>query len=70
MANKAAFKVVILWEDEIRLAAKSLHSLAREGGATSDDINNALAACVAAILPAGDDKAALMLGIKPEADRG
>lgn len=41
--------VVVLWEHELRAAAKSLKPFARGGNATPDDAERMLRACFAAI---------------------
>ncbi len=71
MADKAASKLVVLWENEIRIAARLLHEaveLSSKEGRTEPEetylsnlVFDALNASIAALAGAEDDEATLVL---------
>lgn len=66
MTAKATYKVVVLFEDEIRQAAKLLRGFfepSRE--LTAAELTGIVEACFCAIQGAEDDEAVLCLGRKP-----
>jgi hypothetical protein len=72
MAASASYEIVILFEDEIRLAAKALADLECAEDASDEDYeragSNALKACFAALSGAHKPGVVLVLGRKPAAD--
>jgi len=72
VAQPGTMKLVVLWEDEIRTAAKAIahaHNLAHSGtaaeGEVGEALRDALNACNAALHGADDESAALVLSAKP-----
>lgn len=73
MTDRAKVKVLVLWEEEIRVAAQALEQLdgllkANDDKLTEEvlaGIQDALIACDAALLGAQDESAALVLSRRP-----
>lgn len=72
MAATAQYKVVVMWEHEVRAAAKALAHLSRvydDESSTEDQrrdaLKDALNAAIAALAQADDDGAALVISVLP-----
>lgn len=72
MAATAQYKVVVMWEHEVRVAAKALAHLSRvydDESSTEDQrrdaLKDALNAAIAALAQADDDGAALVISVLP-----
>jgi hypothetical protein len=76
MAATAQYKVVVMWEHEVRAAAKALAHLSRvyddesstedqRRDALKDALKDALNAAIAALAQADDDGAALVISVLP-----
>ena len=65
MAESSAFKVCILWEEEIRMASRLLKSAYAEGLTPEEEemrLRNALKACLVALWGIDDDAGCVILG--------
>jgi len=73
-ASNTKVKVVILWEDEIRIAAKAMERLAEvQDSDPSEEVlrdafNQAMKACYSALRGADEDGTCLVLSRKPMRD--